>query len=111
MSGSEERRPAEPVDFTEDEVRELAGRRTKPVAAVARIKRLVPTERTGRLLTDLDTPARITRKELPAMRRAGKRPARIVSRLTPSEIPAEEAVERKDQRLRGPTKRPPTADG
>lgn len=104
------RRTVEPVDLTEDEVRELAGRRAKPVAAVARIKRLVPAESTGRLISDLDAPARITRKELPILRQAGKRPDKIVSRLTPSELPAEQVVERKDQRLTGPTKKPPVAE-
>ena len=111
MSGSyDDRRPAEPLEFTDAEVRELAGRRTKPVAAIARLKRLVPAESTGRLVSDLDVPARITRKGLPAMRRAGRRSDKILRLLAPSDLPAEQILERKDLRLKGPTRKPPAAD-
>ncbi len=104
------RRPAEPMAFTDAEVKELAGRRAKPVAAVTRLKRAVPANPTGRLETDHVAPARVTRKELPSMRRAGRRPDKIMSRLTPSEAPAEQVVERKDQRHAVPTRRPPAVD-
>jgi hypothetical protein len=110
MSGSDpDRAPAAPIDFTEEEVRLLAGRRAKPVAAVARLKKLVPTEPIGRLASDAAQPARLTRKELPLMRRAGRRPSKLQERLTPSEVPAEPYEVREDQRAGEPRKKPPLA--
>jgi hypothetical protein len=111
MSGeSAGRRTSEPLEFTDAEVKELAGRRAKPVAAATRLKRAVPADPAGRLTTDQAVPARVTRKELPSMRRAGRRPDKIMSRLTPSEAPAQQVDERKDQRHAVPTRKPPAVD-
>ena len=111
MSGNDDdREPVSPVDFTEEEVNLLAGRRAKPVAAVARLKKLVPSERTGRLASNAAEPARITRKELPLMRRASQPPVKLLARLTPSKVPAEQYIERKDDRLAEPSKKPQRVD-
>ena len=66
------------MEFTDAEVKELAGRRAKPVAAATRLKRAVPADPAGRLATDQAVPARVTRKELPSMRRAGRRPDKLI---------------------------------
>lgn len=109
MSGKGDRRgPAAPLDFTDEEVRLLAGRRAKPVAAVARLKKLVPAKPTGKLASDREGPARIARKELPLLRRAGKPPEKVLKRLTPSDLPAKPVEASKDERLAGPKKKPPT---
>jgi hypothetical protein len=108
MSGKSDRDgPVAPLDFTDEEVRLLAGRRSKPVAAVARLRKLVPTNPIGKLASDRKGPAQITRKELPLLRRAGKRPQKILKRLTPSDLPADQVEPRKDQRLIGPKKKLP----
>jgi len=95
------------MDFTDEEVRQMAGRRTKPVAAVARLRKLAPSEPIGRLISERDGPARITRAELPSLRRAGRRQEKVLRRLTPSELPAEQAAAPRDERLAGPKKKPP----
>lgn len=108
MSGDEgARRPAEPMDVTDEEVEQLAGRRTKPVAAVKRMRKLVPAEPTGRLTTDGAIPARINREELTSMRRAGSSPDKLIGRLAASADSTKTDIERHDEGLEGPTKRPP----
>jgi hypothetical protein len=107
MSGNKDLRSSAPVDFSEDEVKELAGRRARPVAAIGRLTRLVPAKATGKLASDLAAPARITRKELAVLRRAGRRPDKIASRLTPSELAAERVIQRQDTRAIMPTRKPP----
>ena len=109
MSGNgDEGGSAAPLDFTEEEVRLLAGRRAKPVAAGARLKKLVPAKPTGELASDREGPARITREELPLLRRGGKRPEKILKRLTPSDLPTDQVEGPRDKRLAGPRKKPPT---
>lgn len=110
MSGDEDlRRPAEPLEVTDEEVVELAGRRSKPVAAVARMRKQVPTEATGRLVSDAAAPARVSRPELTSMRRAGRRPDAVLKRLTPSDVPADAADARVDERVETPGRKPPAA--
>ena len=60
MSGEAEeardrRRPSAPIPFTDDEVRELAGGRERSVAAVRRLKRVVPSGPIGKLESELPT--------------------------------------------------------
>ena len=61
MSGEADPRGATaPVDFTEQEVAELAGRRAKEPPAVRRLRKLVPSGPLGRLVSDVAGPARIS---------------------------------------------------
>lgn len=108
MSGNDERRSSEPLDFTEEEVSELAGRRAKPVSAIARLKKAVPSGALGTLDTDLPTPPRVSREELATMRRATRRSDKVLSRLSPSTEPAERYEKSKLERTPFPEKRPPT---
>ena len=110
MSGEAEeardrRRPSAPIPFTDDEVRELAGGRERSVAAVRRLKRVVPSGPIGKLESELPTPMRISRAEITRMRRAGRRPDKLVARLTPSEAPVEEPAGAK-RRSDRPDRRP-----
>ena len=86
----------------------MAGRRAKPVAAVARLKKLVPSGPIGKLISERDGPARITRDELPSLRRTGKREEKFLRRLTHSDLPVERAVAVREERQAGPKKKPPS---
>lgn len=109
MSGNgNARHKARPVDVTEEEIRELAGSRDKPVAAVARLTTGRAALSAGRLQSDHDAPAEIRSDELAALRRATDRPADILRRLTPSDAPSRPFVERQDERSAVPTQAPPT---
>jgi len=110
MSGEGDvHRPAEPLDLTDEDVAELAGRRSKPPGAIARMRKHVPTQPTGRLVTEAEVPARLSRAELTAMRRPGKSPEAVLRRFTPSEEPAGKAYTRGDDRLSTPGRKPPSA--
>lgn len=102
------REPAAPMDFTDEEVRHMAGRRTKPVAAVARLKKLVPSGPIGKLVSERAAPPRVTRDELPSLRRAAKRQEKFLKRLTPSDLPAEQTSAPREERQDGPKKKPPS---
>jgi hypothetical protein len=109
MSGDDKPRgPTEPHAFSEAEVRELSGKRTKSVAAITRLKKAVPSGALGKLDTDLPTPPRISRDELPMMRRTTRRSSKALARFAPSELPAEVFEQRKLDRAPVPSKRPPT---
>lgn len=96
-----------PIELTDDEVGELAGDRKGRVAAVARLKKEVPTEAIGRLETAGPAPASISAKDLEAVRRSGRLPATLLRRLTPSDVAAEPPAEAPGRPRPGPTKRPP----
>lgn len=107
MSGEEPvGRPAEPMDLTDEEVAELAGRRSRPVAAVARMRKRVPSDATGRLVSDRSDPARVSKDEVVGMRRAGRRPDQVLRRLTPSDVAADAGDGGYDDRLAGPSRKP-----
>ena len=110
MSGEPNARgPAAPIDLTDDEVRELAGDRTKRVAAVTRLEQQVPTEPVGRLETANPVPVSMTAKEIEAVQSSGRLSDAILSRLPASDVPAEAPKKAAGRPVAGPTKRPPRA--
>ena len=110
MSGEPNARgPAAPIDLTDDEVRELAGDRTKRVAAVTRLEQQVPTEPVGRLETANPVPVSMTAKEIEAVQSSGRLSDAILSRLAASDVPAEAPKKAAGRPVAGPTKRPPRA--
>ena len=96
-----------PIELTDDDVRELAGTRTGRVAAVARLKAQVPTERVGRLETARPTPAAMSAKDLEAAVRSGRLPDAVLRRLPTSDVTPEAPTEAAGRPRPGPTKRPP----
>lgn len=98
----------EPVAFSDTDVEQLAGTRAKPVDAVRRLRKLVPTEPIGKLRTRSGQPVQISRKDLPTMRRGRKRPERIVALLSPSEIPSEASGDQSQTSGAIPARKPDT---
>lgn len=110
MSGDGERRSSAPQNFTEAEAHELAGNRGRPVLAIARLRKAVPSGALGKLDTDLPTPPRVSREELVMMRRETRRSEKVLSLFSSSEAPAERYEKSKLGRSPLPEKRPPTKD-
>ena len=108
MSGDGEDRRSfgRPVDVTEADIRELAGGRTKRVAAVARLKALRPVRPIGRPTSDDDAPAKVSGDEVATLRRGKRRPETFDRRLTPSDGPADPYDHDRNERVAAPTRRP-----
>jgi hypothetical protein len=95
----------EPVPLTEDEVTALAGRRARAASIVRRMTAHRPAAATGRLVTENESPARITAKEMAAVRRARRSTSVVRKRLAESAVSAEQQTEPKDRKSR--PERPP----
>jgi hypothetical protein len=97
------------MDVTDDEIRELAGSRDQRVSAVSRLKKLVPSEATGRLVTRASVPAPISASEMEVLQRTGELPEKVMKRLTPSQAGTESEAVDDDPRVVRPTTEPPKA--
>lgn len=97
------------MDVTEDEIRELAGPRDIPVAAVSRLHELVPSGPPGELSSESDTPVQVDLKNIDALRQTRDRPEHVLQRFTPSDAPIEPHPDRARGRAAAPTVRPPGA--
>jgi len=110
MSGDGEvRGPARPIDLTDDDVRELAGNRAGRVAAVARLRKLVPSGPAGRLQSTAEVPVPVSSAAMKVIAKTGELPSTLARRLRPSAPEATAPSEASDERLQRPTKKPPKA--
>jgi hypothetical protein len=105
MSGEQPPRPARPIEVTDDDVEQLAGDRAGRVASVARLKKLVPSGPTGKLITRASVPAPISAREMDALRVDEQPPDRVRNRMTESPSAAEPTED--DPLLVRPTEAPP----
>ena len=99
-------RSAEPISVTDEEVVALAGRRTTQVAAVGRLRKLVPSSPIGKVRSSRLGPVAVTYEELLVMRRGAKSRS-FIARVPPSEAGADAASYPLGEQLAGPTEVPP----